>query len=180
MFWVLFIVPQAKVVPLKQLLNFFQRLAQTIQKYIFWVTLILIYFRSKNVYSIKRILNQCHMMLKTIFKFCSLYGLKQQIKSPTRVTCSASSLIDHILTLFQTERERVSQQGIIDVGLSNHQLIYCARKFSCTKAGTHKQITFRSVKNYAAEAYKESLGKVYFPNYENLTWIKLMKTSFKN
>ena len=53
------------------------------------------------------------------------------------------------------------------MGLSNHQLIYCIRKVSCTKAGTHKQITFRSLKNYAVEAYKEALGKVYFPNYEN-------------
>ena len=55
------------------------------------------------------------------------------------------------------------------MGLSNHHLIYCTRKFSCTKAGIHKQITFRSLKNYAAEAYKEALGKVYFPNYENFS-----------
>ena len=50
------------------------------------------------------------------------------------------------------------------MGLSNHQL-----NFSCNKAGTHKQITFRPLKNYAAEAYKEALGKVYFPNYENFS-----------
>ena len=33
------------------------------------LTLILIYFRSKNVYSIKRILNQYHLKLKTISNF---------------------------------------------------------------------------------------------------------------
>ena len=38
--------------------------------------------------------------VKSYFQFCSLYGLEQQIKSPTRVRCSASSLIDHILTTF--------------------------------------------------------------------------------
>ena len=77
--------------------------------------------------------------------------------------------------------ERVLQQGIIDVGLSDHQLIYCTRKLSCTKVGTHKKITFRSLKNYTAKAYKEALGKVYFPTYENFSdVIKLMKTSFKN
>ena len=53
-------------------------------------------------------------------------GLEQLIKSPIRVTYSTSSLIDHILTTFP---EIVSQQGIIDVGNSDHQL-YIAQKFS--------------------------------------------------
>ena len=87
-------------------------------------------------------------------------------KSPTRVTCSTSSLINHVLTTFP---KSVSQQGIIDVGLSHHQLTYCIRKFSRTKLGTNKQITFFSLKKYTAEVYKEALGKVYFPNYENFS-----------
>ena len=57
--------------------------------------------------------------VKNYFQFCSLYGLEQLIKSPTRVTCGTSSIIDHILTNFP---ERVSQQGIIDVGLSDNIL----------------------------------------------------------
>ena len=54
------------------------------------------------------------------FQFCSLYGLEQLIKPPARVTCSTFSLIDRILITFP---ERISQQGIIDVGLSDHQLM---------------------------------------------------------
>ena len=77
--------------------------------------------------------------VKNYFQFCSLYGLEQLIKSPTRVTCSTSCLIGHILTTFP---ERVSHKGIIDVELSNHQLIHCTRKFSQTKVGTYKQIKF--------------------------------------
>ena len=38
--------------------------------------------------------------IKKHFQFCSLYGLEQLIKPPTRITCSTSSLIDHILTTF--------------------------------------------------------------------------------
>ena len=94
------------------------------------MTLILIYFRIKNIYFIKQIFNQCHTKLKTF-------------------------------------PERVSQQNTIDTVLSNHQLIYCTRKSARIKAGTHKQITLRSQKNYIAEAYKEALSKVYFPNFEN-------------
>ena len=96
-----------------------------------------------------------------------MYGLEQLIKSATRVTCSTSSLIDHKLTTFP---KRVSQQGIIDVGLPDHQLIYCTRKFSRNKVGTVKQITFCSLKKLiTAEAYKEALGKVCFPDYENFS-----------
>ena len=141
------------------------------------MTLILIYFRSRNIY---HQLNTQAMSpeVKKYFEFCSLYGLEQLIKSPTRVTCNTSSLIDHILTTFP---ERVSQQGVIDVGLSDHQLIYCTRIFSRTKLGTHKQIKFCSLKNYTGEAYKEALGKVCFPDYENFNdVIKLLKTSIKN
>ena len=73
--------------------------------------------------------------VKNYFQFCSLYSLEKLIKFPIRVACSTSSLIDHILTTFP---ERVSQQGIIDVGLSDHQLIYCITKFPHTKVGSHK------------------------------------------
>ena len=55
------------------------------------------------------------------------------------------------------------------MGLFDHELIYYTRKFSRTNLGTHKQITFRSLKNYTAEAYSEAMGKVYFPNYENFS-----------
>ena len=116
--------------------------------------------------------------VKNYFKFCSLHGLEQLIKYPTRVTSNTFSLFAHILTTFP---KRVSQQGIIDVGLSDHQLTYCTRKFSPTKVGTHKQMTVRSLKKYTAEAYKEALSKAYFPNCENVSdVIKLMKTSSKN
>ena len=102
--------------------------------------------------------------VKNYFQFCYMYGLEQLIRSPARVTCSTSSLIDHILT---TLPERVSQQGKINVGLSDHQLIYCTIKCSHTKVVIHKQITFHLLKNYSAEVYKDALSKVYFPNYEN-------------
>ena len=60
--------------------------------------------------------------VKNYCQFCSLHGLEQLIKSRTRVTRSTSFLLDYIQT---TSPERVSQQGIIDVGLSDRQLIYC-------------------------------------------------------
>ena len=59
----------------------------------------------------------------------------------------------------------ISQKGVIDVGLSNHQLIYCTRKILRTNANMHNQIWVRSLKNYTPELLKEELTKVNFPDY---------------
>ena len=52
--------------------------------------------------------------------FCQIYSLEQIIKHETRTTCSSSTLIDHILTNF---REKNSQIGVINIGISDHQFI---------------------------------------------------------
>ena len=101
--------------------------------------------------------------IKKYYEFCTMFGLKQLIEVPTRVTCSRSIIIDDILASFSN---RVSQQGVIDVGLSDHQIIDCTR-FSRIKRGMHKQIRYRSLKNYSADIYEEALGRVDFPNYHN-------------
>ena len=89
--------------------------------------------------------------------------MKQQIKCPTRATCNSSSILDHVLASFP---DRVSQSGVIDVGISDHQLIYCARKTARIKSYWYKQITFRYLKNYSPEICEEALTKLSFPNYE--------------
>ena len=55
--------------------------------------------------------------IKNYNQFCTMHGLKQLIQSPTRVTCSTSTLIDHILT---STLSRVSLKGLINVNMSNH------------------------------------------------------------
>ena len=93
-----------------------------------------------------------------------MFGLEQLIESPTRITCSSSSVIDHILASFP---DRVTQRGILNVGLSDHQLIYCTRKTIRIKRGGHKQIKFRSFKNYIIDRYEKALVEINFPEYEN-------------
>ena len=49
----------------------------------------------------------------------------------------STSLINHILASLP---ERISQEDVINVGLSDHQLIYCTRKISKIKTGgVHKK-----------------------------------------
>ena len=93
-----------------------------------------------------------------------MFGLKQLIESPTRITCSTSSIIDHILASFP---DRVTQRGILNVVLSDHQIIYCTRKITRKKRGVHKQIKFRSFKNYTIDGYEKALVEINFPEYKN-------------
>ena len=95
--------------------------------------------------------------------FCQRYSLEQIIKHATRTTCSSSTLIDHILT---NSREKISQSGVIDIGISDHQLIYLTRKLHRMKSNTHKQIKIISLKNYAIESLNQGLSMINFPDYE--------------
>ena len=102
--------------------------------------------------------------VKSYHEFCTFFGLKQLIKVPTRTTTSSSTIIDHILASYP---ERVTQCGVIDISLSDHQLIYCTRKISRIKRGSHKQIQFRSFKHYTVDLFEQELSKLNFPNYQN-------------
>ena len=84
------------------------------------------------------------------------------IKEPTRITCSTSILLDHILT---NSSEKNSHKGMTDVGISDHQLIYCTRKIRISKHNIHNQIQVRSLKKYSAEIFTNALKTVQFPNY---------------
>ena len=101
---------------------------------------------------------------KNYFDFCTMFGLKQLIESPTRMTCSSSSIIDHILASFP---DKVTQRGILNIGLSNHQLIYCIRKNTRIKRGGHKQIKLCSFTNYALNGFEKALVEINFPEYKS-------------
>ena len=83
--------------------------------------------------------------IKNYHQFCTMHGLKQLIKSPTHIT---STLIDNILASFSS---RVSQKGVIDTVVSDHQLIFCTPTISRLKTGgIHMYLNFRSFKYYTA------------------------------
>ena len=104
-----------------------------------------------------------------IRRFCNFFSLKQLISSRTRIICSSSTIIDHILASYP---DRVSQRGIIDIRISDHQLIFC------TRTGSHKQISFRSLKNYSVVTYKEAPKEVKLRNYENFININEAHSNF--
>ena len=80
------------------------------------------------------------------------------IEKPTRITCSTSTLLDHILA---NSSEKVSQKGVIDVGISDHQLIYCTRKIKRIKHNIHSQTQVRSLNKYSAEIFTNALAILF-------------------
>ena len=84
---------------------------------------------------------------------CDLYGLfgfKQLICEPTRVTLTTSSIIDHIAT---TNARNIMGSGANKVSLSDHYLVYCIRKFNGAVEKGHKMIKTRKMKNFSEESY---------------------------
>ena len=108
-------------------------------------------------------------------ELCQTFSLKEIIQEPTRVTSSTSSLLDHILT---NSGWKVSQKGVIDVGLSDHQLIYCTRKIVRAKTNVHNQIRVRSLKNYTQEILLEELRKINFPDYSIFSNVNIAYKGF--
>ena len=70
---------------------------------------------------------------------CQKFSLKEIIQEPTCIKSTTSSLLEHCLT---NAGWKISQKGVIDVGLSDHQLLYCTRKNLRTKENMHNQIRF--------------------------------------
>ena len=54
---------------------------------------------------------------------------------------------------------------MIDVGVSDHQLIYCTGKMKKIKHNMHDQIQVRFLKKYSAEIFTNALKTVQYPNY---------------
>ena len=117
-----------------------------------------------------------HTLINKYQELCQIFSLKQLIACPTRVTCN-TSLTDHILT---TSSEKIFQSGIIDCGVSDHQLIFCTRKVKRAKFNKHNNVFLRSLKHYTVNVFVEKLQKVNFSNYERFSCIDAAYTDFLN
>ena len=109
---------------------------------------------------------------KKYHECCTLFGLKQLIKCATRVTCSSSSIPGHVLVSFP---DRISQSGVFDIGISDHQLIYCTRKTARIKSYCHKQITFCSLNSVKLGLFLSQFQCNFYLVY---TWFTLTKEQF--
>lgn len=67
------------------------------------------------------------LLFKFFLRDLRIFDLQQIISEPTRIARTSSSIIDHILT---SHKDRLSQFGVISIGLSDHFMTFCTRKIS--------------------------------------------------
>ena len=84
---------------------------------------------------------QLIVFLKSYHEFCTFFGFMQ--------------LINHVLVIFL---ERVTVYGFTDSSWPDHQLIYCTRKISRMKRGSHKEMKFHSFKQYKVDLFEQELS----------------------
>ena len=85
-------------------------------------------------------------IVKNYINLCFSHSFHQLIMEPKRITEHAKTLIDHILANFP---ETVIQSGVIELGLSDHELFYCLRKTQFLKLNQHYKISSKSIRNYS-------------------------------
>ena len=66
------------------------------------------------------------------------------------VTLTSSTLIDHIHT---TCVDSITASGVHKVSLSDHYLVFCARKLNAVIGVGDKQVTARRMKRYNEQAF---------------------------
>ena len=123
-------------------------------------------FRHKSANTINK---EMPILTTSYLELCFTHSLEQIITRSTRVTDQTVTLIDHILT---NSPDKVSLSGVIDLGLSDQDLIYCRRKTSLPESHKHNEIFVHSMKRYSAEKFLEILRKIVFPNYLTYTCVK--------
>ena len=74
---------------------------------------------------------------------CFSHSFHQLIAEPTRTTELTKTLIDQIS---RNSSEKMIQSGVIEIGLSDHELICCTIKTSLLKLNEHCDISLGQTK----------------------------------
>ena len=107
-------------------------------------------------------------LTKEYLDFGYSYSLEQLISVPTKIMESTATLIDHVLI---NSPHKIIQAGVIEMSLSDHELIYCTPKTTKLKSNKHNELNICTMKNYTAENFIELLNKIDFSNYQTFSCV---------
>lgn len=84
------------------------------------------------------------------------HSLLQLIQDPTRIQEHSTTLIDHI---YVNKPTNIHKYGTIDIGLSDHSMIYVTRKLGLhpQTRKNRKKITYYDWKNFSSEEFQSEL-----------------------
>ena len=103
--------------------------------------------------------------IKKLMDVIDIHQLKQHIVNPTRITTSTKTLIDLILT--RIDDTRTIDSGVMDLGISDHNLIYICRKIGIPR-GNPKLIETRQFKHFNTIEFQNNLREA-FSNFDHHT-----------
>ena len=93
-------------------------------------------------------------LVKSLCAFKDMFNVFQIIKEPTRISTNSSSTIDLILV---SDEDKISQTGVLHLGISDHSLIYCTRRVVKAAINKHNTVKLRSMKNYDKDTFQVNL-----------------------
>ena len=106
----------------------------------------------------------------------SILGARQLITSPTRVTATSSTIIDHIYT---TIPEKHVKSGVIELSISDHYLIYTVLN-SKYVTRSPKEIKIRSYSNFNKISFLQDIAECNYLNIQNNMNINTAWTQWKS
>ena len=91
-----------------------------------------------------------------------IYGLSQLITEPTRVTPVSKTLIDLCIT---NSLEKVTNSGVVHLGISDHPLVFLTRKSRHYRNGP-RVIETRQFKHFNREKFLSDLNQLPWANVD--------------
>ena len=90
-----------------------------------------------------------------------LFGLRQFIYTPTRVTESTSTIIDHI---YSNNHNNIVSAGVKELDISDHYLVECNVNFRMHRSSMkcHTYIRYRSFKHFSKDHFLSDLAQAPF------------------
>ena len=121
--------------------------------------------------------NACTLsaICKKYKEFFFYHSLNQLICSPIWINSSTSTLLDHVIT---HTPHKISQSGVLDIGLSDHQLIFCTRKMHKEKSKGLNKVKLRCFKNYDIQVFENKLMTADFLDYSEFNDVNLAYSDF--
>ena len=107
-----------------------------------------------------------------LLNIMDIYGLTQLITEPTRVTQYSRTLIDLCLT---NSPDKICNSGVVNIGISDHCVIFLTRKISHFRSFVHKTAEVRQLKNFNEDEFLRDLrmnewNRVSMLNNPNEMW----------
>ena len=96
----------------------------------------------------------------------TLLGLTELVKSPTRITQTSATLIDHIYT---NDPDVITEVMVPDLSITDHCPISCSRSIKLSKyePKSHSYIPFRILKHFNKAAFCNDLHWAEFTQILN-------------